>query len=237
MKGHVIIISALLCLAPMAWGAGGTGSTTGAITLSMAVNQQYPIPNDSKYVQLMAKKYNITFDIWPCYGDEYINQVNMRLAAGEIPDVMNPTDLVELVKQDVIMEVKLPDVQSHMPRWWKELYSYSSSPFKYCKIGGAVYGLPGQSADGIYHFTVLWRSDWLKRLGIAKTPVTLAEAEKALYAFTTRDPDGNGKNDTYGLSNLGMLPVFGAFGPIPFNNAWVGLRRTEQSSTMPPSRP
>lgn len=223
MRRIVFLVCALGCFVALALGASGASdknATTGPMKVSMAVNQQFAVPSDSKYVKIMGQKYNIQFDIWPCYGDEYANQVNLRLAAGDIPDILKLGDLdaVELVKQKIIMEVNPKDIQQHMPRWWKEIYTYSTSPFKYCKIDGKLYGLPGQSADGIYHFVVLWRSDWLKKLGIAKVPETLVEAEKALYAFAKNDPDGNGKADTYGLSNLGMLPIFGAFGPIPYNN-------------------
>jgi len=224
MRKIVILVCALGCFTALALWAGAADEkatvAAGPMKLTMAVAQQFAVPSDSKYVKLMGKKYNIQFDIWPCYGDEYANQVALRLAAGEIPDLMQlgGQDAVELVKQKIIMELNLKDIQQHMPKWWKEINTYSTSPFKYCKIDGKVYGLPGQSADGIYHFVVLWRSDWLKKLGIAKTPETLAEAEKALYAFAKNDPDGNGKADTYGLSNLGMLPIFGAFGPIPYNN-------------------
>jgi putative aldouronate transport system substrate-binding protein len=239
MKRSVILCLALACLAALAASATGTGEQpasagSGPMKLTMAVSQQFAVPSDSKYVQIMGKKYNIQFNIWPCYGDEYENQVNLRLSAGEIPDLMQlgQLDAVELVKQKIITEVNPKDVQQHMPKWWKEIYTYSTSPFKYCKIDGKVYGLPGQSADGIYHFVVLWRSDWLKKLGIAKVPETLVEAEKALYAYAKNDPDGNGKNDTYGLSNLGMLPIFGAFGPIPYTNNGGAEMYSEKSGKI-----
>jgi len=225
MKRVLILCVTLACVAALAASATGTKesatpSSSGPMKLTMAVSQQFAVPSDSKYVKIMGDKYNIQFDIWPCYGDEYANQVALRLSAGEIPDIMQLAgqDAVELVKQKIIMELNPADIQQHMPKWWKEINTYSTSPFKYCKIDGKIYGLPGQSADGIYHFVCLWRSDWLKKVGIAKVPETLAEAEKALYAYARNDPDGNGKNDTYGLSNLGMLPIFGAFGPIPYTN-------------------
>ena len=45
---------------------------------------------------------------------------------------------------------------------------------------------------------LLVRSDWLKKVGM-RPPRTWADLEKVAEAFTTQDPDGNGKNDTYGL--------------------------------------
>jgi multiple sugar transport system substrate-binding protein len=46
---------------------------------------------------------------------------------------------------------------------------------------------------------LLVRSDWLTRLGL-KAPTTWDELKSVAAAFTTRDPDGNGKADTYGLA-------------------------------------
>ncbi len=45
----------------------------------------------------------------------------------------------------------------------------------------------------------LIRTDWLKKVGMSE-PKTLAELEAVLDAFATKDPDGNGQNDTYGMS-------------------------------------
>ncbi|MFQ9074388.1 MAG: hypothetical protein ACLR5J_01780 [Lachnospiraceae bacterium] len=47
-------------------------------------------------------------------------------------------------------------------------------------------------------------------MGIDKVPETLDEFETAIYAMTF-DPDGNGKNDTYGLSESALTAVFGAW--------------------------
>ncbi|MGG1515547.1 extracellular solute-binding protein [Paenibacillus oryzisoli] len=68
----------------------------------------------------------------------------------------------------------------------------------------------GTRADGkLYDIAVLakldvnWvylvRADWLKKLGL-EAPKTTDELMAVAKAFTEKDPDGNGKNDTYGLS-------------------------------------
>lgn len=45
----------------------------------------------------------------------------------------------------------------------------------------------------------LLRSDWLENLGM-EMPATIDELHDVLYAFTYNDPDGNGIDDTFGLS-------------------------------------
>lgn len=46
------------------------------------------------------------------------------------------------------------------------------------------------------------RQDWLDNLGL-EAPTNMDEFEAVIKAFTEDDPDGNGKNDTYGFSYSG----------------------------------
>ncbi len=47
------------------------------------------------------------------------------------------------------------------------------------------------------------RKDWLEKLGL-EMPTTWEDLYKVCHAFTYDDPDGNGVNDTYGLTGDGM---------------------------------
>ncbi len=73
----------------------------------------------------------------------------------------------------------------------------------------------------------LWiRKDWLDKLGMA-IPTTMDELLAVSDAFTTKDPDGNGVNDTYGLAitkNLyaGCMGTEGFFaGFHAYPNFWM----------------
>lgn len=81
---------------------------------------------------------------------------------------------------------------------------------------GKVYGIPfSRQAQGMFI-----RKDWLAKVGM-KAPKTWAELLDVAKAFTDKDPDGNGKNDTYGLlvpgsTNNGYLAWFAS------NFIWQG---------------
>ncbi|WP_040952486.1 extracellular solute-binding protein [Gorillibacterium massiliense] len=72
---------------------------------------------------------------------------------------------------------------------------------------------------------VLWlREDWMQKLNL-QAPKTLADFENIMDAFVNKDPDGDGKKDTYGLA-LGFKTtfnnwmtdaawLFGEFGTMP----------------------
>ena len=70
-------------------------------------------------------------------------------------------------------------------------------------IRGKSYGFafPGslQKNEGL-----VIRKDWLDKLGLTM-PTTLDELYDVCYAFTFKDPDGNGKNDTYGYGAFSVV--------------------------------
>ncbi|MFC0273880.1 extracellular solute-binding protein [Metabacillus herbersteinensis] len=52
------------------------------------------------------------------------------------------------------------------------------------------------------------RQDWMEKLGLEQ-PKTLEDFYTVLKAFKEQDPDGNGKDDTYGLSTAGLYDIQG----------------------------
>ncbi|MDF2927373.1 MAG: hypothetical protein K0R57_6287 [Paenibacillaceae bacterium] len=69
--------------------------------------------------------------------------------------------------------------------------------------------------------SVFIRQDWLDKLGL-QMPKTTEEMIAVAKAFTEKDPDGNGKNDTYGIAGI---QSGGMGGPIRymFNANWVNV--------------
>jgi len=59
---------------------------------------------------------------------------------------------------------------------------------------GTTYAVPFSAQANV----LLIRKDWLDKLHLA-VPTTWAEVETVAKAFTTQDPDGDGKADTYGI--------------------------------------
>ncbi|MFB0840706.1 ABC transporter substrate-binding protein [Paenibacillus oleatilyticus] len=99
---------------------------------------------------------------------------------------------------------------------------YSPETMFYSYEKGKMYRLPGDVAEATSMTTII-RKDWLDKLGL-KVPTTVDEYIEVLRAFTKKDPDGNGKDDTYGLSGPGIAgsaeyrtfaPIFFAYKSIP----------------------
>lgn len=187
--------------------------------ISWVPYEQAPIPQDADMVKYYEEKFNVDFDIWNFDHNKVTELFNMRLAAGEIPDynrnAVKMSTLPEYVNQGVLAEIPLEVIKAFMPNVYKKATEIEPDWLNYAKVNGKIYGLPIMADSALFRTTVVWRGDWLKKLGIDKTPDTLAEFEEALYKIALNDPDGNGKKDTYGLSKSGLQVIFGAFGYLP----------------------
>ena len=178
--------------------------------------------------KLIEEKFNVELEILNYSTDTYENKKPILLSSGEAPDIiydMDPSHIQADVKQGFLLEIpyemlleKCPDIvaeiNEHVPQLW--LYSY---------VDGKNYGIPNIGYSGGDNAVVMWRKDWLTNVGINKIPETIDEMHDALYKFTHNDPDGNGKNDTYGMSGdiknwyRTFQEIFCAYGVMPFS--WV----------------
>lgn len=161
--------------------------------------------------------------------DAYVQKMNVTLASGDLPDVMtvNPYQLKQLADSGMI---------SDLTGAWKE---YASTMLKdiYTGQGPAVLGsstfdgklmaitaVPDVYGDGTYTWI---RADWLKKLGL-EPPKSMDDVLRICDAFTSNDPDGNGRRDTYGLAVtkdlysgcMGLEGFFAGYHAYP--NMWIG---------------
>jgi multiple sugar transport system substrate-binding protein len=122
--------------------------------------------------------------------DDFETKLSQRAAQKDLPDIVmnDSSQLGTMVSQGIVREVDL----SKVPGTDQLLASALSS----AKAGdGKVYGVP-YSAQAT---ALLIRKDWRARTGLP-VPKTWDQFTTLAKAFTTQDPDGNGKNDTYGLA-------------------------------------
>lgn len=128
--------------------------------------------------------------------DDFIQKLNLRAAGADLPDIIkfpNKTEYLEYAKRGLLLDLtpykdKLADVQKLV----------GEQVFSRAEIGGKAYALT--TTPSIYYGVPWVRKDWLDKLGLA-VPKTLDDLLEVSKAFTTRDPDGNGKNDTIGITS------------------------------------
>jgi len=138
--------------------------------------------------------------LWEAPTDQMEQKVNLMIASGNIPDIMavTPMQLVQLQKAGMIED--LTDAyEKYAPQAVKDVINGSGPEvLDAARINGRLWGLPytGAAKESA---PVLWiREDWMKKLNLPE-PKTMDDLLMIAEAFTTKDPDGNNKNDTYGL--------------------------------------
>jgi multiple sugar transport system substrate-binding protein len=120
--------------------------------------------------------------------DDFETKLQQAAAQKHLPDiVINDTDrLGGLVKQGLVREIdkgKFAGAADLTPASWQAATG----------ADGKIYGVPFSAQS----FALFIRKDWREKLGLP-LPTSWADLDAMAKAFTTRDPDGNGKADTYG---------------------------------------
>ena len=81
-------------------------------------------------------------------------------------------------------------------------------------VDGKVIAIYRAREIGRYGFS--YRTDWAEAVGITEAPKTVEDVYNMMYKFTYEDPDGNGKDDTYGLELTKYT------GPLDIIQTWFG---------------
>jgi putative aldouronate transport system substrate-binding protein len=163
-----------------------------------SVTEAAPPPDDWVAYKIIKDKLNINvkYVAMPASSADSDAKINAAAAANNLPDIfqVNRDVLIKLVNNGLIAPVD--DLLKLMPVRTKDHYSDPGRNLL-VMLNQKMYGLPDPGSlphiDGL-----VVRQDWLDKLGL-KAPTTLDEFLTVAKAFTEKDPDGNGKADTYGF--------------------------------------
>ncbi|HOJ12327.1 MAG TPA: hypothetical protein PK733_17320 [Clostridiales bacterium] len=194
------------------WAAGGSGSN---------------IPSkDGIVVKALEEKFNVDISY---FGSTFVDnkeQFTIKIGSGEIPDVWYDWNTDTWWEQGILRTVMEELIKQYMPKTYGDIFlklDPKKMAFSVRKTeDGDLKGIPQLSLAGASYFIRVYRQDWLDKFNL-KVPTTVEELENVIKVFTKDDPDGNDKNDTYGVnvqSNMvGFSDVFGTFGIAP--GIWV----------------
>lgn len=187
-------------------------------TYTVARSYATPPEADGEILLYLEDKYNVDFDIWYVESDRWHEVMSTRFAAGEIPDwidVKGFDKLYSYVDQELLAELPPEFLKENAPFIYDVYVAQDETDaLRYSTIDGKNYGIPTRNTNPFRH-VIAWRGDWLEKIGMESYPTTLEDFEKAMYAFTNDDPDGDGADDTYGMSQTAIDLVYGAYGYMP----------------------
>lgn len=184
---------------------------------------------DNRWTRLYEEELGIQIRYdWIATGDVYNQKLGVALASGRFPDVVkvNPYQLRQLSNAGLIEDLTEVYQTQATPLTKKILEAEGRGAFDAATINGRLMAIP-ESSSSIETAQYLWiRKDWLEKLDL-QPPKTIEDVLNISEAFTKRDPDGNGKNDTYGMAMTSYLwdPVMGVSGFMAgyeaYPNIWI----------------
>jgi len=165
--------------------------------------------DENPYIKQLEKISGTSLEVEAPSSSSYNERLNVVMASGKIPDIvqlnwMGESNFTSWVKQGLVKPIdidKAVNIQENV----------SVSLLNMMKLGGddKLYGVPGITSRDYYG--VIVRQDWLQKLK-KETPRTLQDFVEVMNAFTTYDPDGNGKKDTMGFTSWRLNHFGGVFG-------------------------
>ncbi len=231
MKKFLTILAiAALVICPVFAGGDSESSSSaasGPVSIDLwygaAITEAGPVPSDWVGYEILKNEHNIDLKLTALPSNETDQDVKIQAAgaANNLPDLfmVSRSALENLVKQGLVAAVD--DYYAKMPERTKQ--QYDSDSIKSSTINGHSYGFASPGSI-IKNEGLLIRKDWLDKLGL-EVPTNTEELMEVARAFTYDDPDGNGRDDTWGYGafietntflkgypGARLWPIMGAFG-------------------------
>ncbi|MCU6796599.1 extracellular solute-binding protein [Paenibacillus sp. WQ 127069] len=175
-------------------------------------NAAAPLPPREEDIQrqMLENAMNIDLNMIIPQSGQATTKLNTLIAGGDIPDLLflkSRADLAQYYDQGV-----LADLTPYLEQFPKLKQRFGKDSWDAMFYQGKTIAVPGyDNVNGISR-SLFIRNDWLKKLNM-KVPTTPDELFEVMRAFTEKDPDGNGKSDTFGfiggMNKEGNLQTYG----------------------------
>ncbi|KAA1191426.1 extracellular solute-binding protein [Paenibacillus sp. B2(2019)] len=174
-----------------------TSKPSEPLKLSM-MNMYYsaePPKADNEAVKMIEQYTGTELDITWVPNSAYNDKINATIAAGELPQIMmiasnKGQGIINAVQSGLFWEVG-PYLKDY-----PNLSKLNPTVLSNISVEGKVYGI--FRSRPLAREGIILRKDWLDAVGLAE-PKTIDEFYNVIKAFSTMDPDKNGKADTFGM--------------------------------------
>lgn len=169
---------------------------------------------DEKIKKLVEEAANVELDIEWVPDNNYSDKLSTAFATGTFPQAVTMgSDQVDQFKQ-AIRDDQFWEIGPYFDQF-ENLSKLKEQVVENTKVDGKVYSL--YQGRPLSRQGMIYRKDWADNLGL-EAPKTIDEFYEMARAFTEDDPDGNGKDDTIGLTDRSDL-IYGVFKTIA---SWHG---------------
>lgn len=149
-----------------------------------------------------AANVKIEYDAPPI--NNYVDRLQIVMASGDLPDIIYnwggaDANYDKWAKDGLLADItdkvsKYPNLSQNISKeMWEAMRATTT---------GKIHSVPKPNVKNYWGYMI--NDQWLKKLNL-KAPTTVNEFTEVCRAFSTQDPDGNGKQDTYGVSSVGPM--------------------------------
>ncbi|WP_248926983.1 extracellular solute-binding protein [Paenibacillus hamazuiensis] len=225
------------------------------VSIFKSVNPTAKLPDgdtveNNQYTRYIKDKTNISFKVlWYASGQDYDQKYKLALASNDLPDAII---VDEAVFRSLAEGGQIEDLTEVYKKYasplMQELYATTNGKaLEKATYKGKLMAIPNISVQGDA-VSMLWvRKDWLDKLGL-QPPKTMDDVTAIAKAFIEKDPDGNGKADTVGLTGSNSVGasakaghhsfkgIYGAFNAYPGNWLKDASGKIVYGSTLPETK-
>ncbi|BBA96268.1 putative ABC-type sugar transport system periplasmic component [Actinacidiphila reveromycinica] len=199
-------------------GRGGTVTT-------FQVTYTPPPPADNRWADELDKRLGVHVKPTLVSPADLAQKTATVIAGGDIPDLfyLNTATGQAPAAAQSVLQGAFTDLTEYLSgdavRDYPNLALFPSYAWKNSSIEGRIYGVP-RPEPLLQSGIPTLRLDWMRKLGMTAQPGNADEMYAMLTGFSGKDPNGNGKKDTWALSSLQIYwqstPILNMFG-VPNN--------------------
>jgi putative aldouronate transport system substrate-binding protein len=217
-KKIALVLSAFMSLSMLS-GCGASKETSAqedkTISIMAPLMMETAPKDDCDIKKALEEKTGYKVNITWVPNTQYSDKLSITMASDKCPEIIvagKGANVNNIVKKGGFW--KLDDYLKDYPNLMKMDKKIQEN----ASFNGETYGI--YRIRDVARFATMIRKDWLDKLGLQE-PKTLDEFTEMLKAFRDKDPDGNGKKDTYGM----VIPKWSgtnSFSPLDQMSVWFG---------------
>lgn len=194
---------------------GSEEGSDGTFSFSMMANLHTPEVPDEKVLNKIEEVTSTDIEIQWVPDNNYEDRLNTAFATNSLPDAVFLKNQATFIQfREAIQDGQFWEVGQYLDEF-ENLSKLKQNVLDNTKIDGELYTL--YQGRPLSRQGIIYRKDWAENLGL-EAPTTTDEFMEMVRAFTEDDPDGNGKDDTFGLTDRSDL-IYGAFKTV---SSWFG---------------
>lgn len=195
--------------------AGNNNGADGKAKFSIMAPLHTPEAPEDRILNMLEEETDTTIEMQWIPDSTYADRVNTAFATNSLPEVVYLGNITIFDQfKDAMRDDQFWELGPYLEDY-ENLSKLKPQVLENTMVDGKIYTL--YQGRPLSRQGIIYRKDWAENLGL-EAPTTTEEFYEMARAFTEDDPDGNGKDDTFGITDRSDL-VYGAFKTVA---SWFG---------------